>query len=81
MLSSRQIPLPWKKCWRFLNKFGRFCPPELGKHGGGHLITKRNYDRHHLIKLLIDFKNKYDIGIILEPGSALLINGYLVSTI
>ena len=50
--------------------------------GGGHLITKDGYDRHHLIKLLTDFKNKYDVEIILEPGSAFTYRtGYLVSTI
>jgi carboxynorspermidine decarboxylase len=50
--------------------------------GGGHLITKKDYDRHHLIELLIDFKNQYDVEMILEPGSAFTYRtGYLVSTI
>ena len=67
----------------FVKKFGRFLSKlKWVNMGGGHLITKKNYDRHHLIKLLIDFKNKYHVGIILEPGSAFTYQtGYLVSTI
>jgi carboxynorspermidine decarboxylase len=67
----------------FLTKFGRFLPRlKWVNMGGGHLITKKNYDTHHLIKLLIDFKNKYHVGIILEPGSAFTYqSGHLVSTI
>jgi carboxynorspermidine decarboxylase len=67
----------------FLNKFGKFLSKlKWVNMGGGHLITKRNYDIYHLIKLLKDFKNTYDVGIILEPGSAFTYqSGYLVSTI
>ena len=67
----------------FVKKFGRFLSKlKWVNMGGGHLITKKNYDRHHLIKLLIDFKDKYHVGIILEPGSAFTYQtGYLVSTI
>jgi len=67
----------------FLKKFGKFLPKlKWVNMGGGHLITKKDYDIHHLIKILIDFKNKYDIEIILEPGSAFIYQtGYLVSTI
>ncbi len=67
----------------FLNKFGRFLPKlKWVNMGGGHLITKKDYDIHHLVKILTDFKNKYDVEIILEPGSAFTYQtGYLVSTI
>jgi carboxynorspermidine decarboxylase len=67
----------------FVKKFGRFLSKlKWVNMGGGHLITKKNYDRDHLIKLLIDFKNKYRVGIILEPGSAFAYQtGYLVSKI
>jgi len=67
----------------FLNKFGKFLPKlKWVNMGGGHLITKKNYDIHHLIKILTDFKDKYDVEIILEPGSAFTYRtGYLVSTI
>ena len=67
----------------FLNKFGRFLPElKWVNMGGGHLITKKNYDIQHLIGILIDFKNKHDLEIILEPGSAFTYQtGYLVSTV
>lgn len=38
--------------------------------GGGHLLTSENYDRDHLITLLKAFREKYDLDIIMEPGSA-----------
>jgi len=67
----------------FLKKFGTFLSKlKWVNMGGGHLLTKKDYDIHHLIKILIDFKNKYDVEIILEPGSAFAYQtGYLVSTI
>jgi carboxynorspermidine decarboxylase len=67
----------------FLNKFGKFLPKlKWVNMGGGHLMTKKNYDINHLIKILIDFRNKYGVEIILEPGSAFTYQtGYLVSTI
>jgi carboxynorspermidine decarboxylase len=67
----------------FSNKFGKFLPKlKWVNMGGGHLITKKNYDIKHLVKILTDFRNKYGVGIILEPGSAFTYQtGYLVSTI
>lgn len=38
--------------------------------GGGHLMTSKEYDVEHLIRLLIDFRQKYNIQIYMEPGSA-----------
>ena len=38
--------------------------------GGGHLITHKEYEVEHLIRQLITFKKKYELEIILEPGSA-----------
>ncbi len=38
--------------------------------GGGHLIAREGYDREHLIALLINFKKKWGLHLILEPGSA-----------
>ncbi len=38
--------------------------------GGGHLMTQENYDVDHLIEILRKFKSKYDLEVILEPGSA-----------
>ncbi|MCC7149368.1 MAG: carboxynorspermidine decarboxylase [Saprospiraceae bacterium] len=39
--------------------------------GGGHLMTREGYDTAHLVRLLRQFKEKYQIEVILEPGSAI----------
>ncbi|MCE4565755.1 carboxynorspermidine decarboxylase [Maribellus sp. CM-23] len=50
--------------------------------GGGHLMTRKGYDHAHLINLLKTFREKYDVTVILEPGSAIAWEtGVLVSTI
>ncbi|MEZ5007468.1 MAG: carboxynorspermidine decarboxylase [Chitinophagales bacterium] len=50
--------------------------------GGGHFITHKDYNVEHLISVLKAFKSKYDVEVILEPGSAVGLNtGYLVSTV
>lgn len=50
--------------------------------GGGHLMTRRNYDTAHLIKIIRAFREKWGIHVILEPGSAFAWEtGELVSTI
>lgn len=39
--------------------------------GGGHLMTRNDYDVEHLIKLLVGLKSRYPhLQVILEPGSA-----------
>jgi len=67
----------------FVEKFGRFFSQiKWVNMGGGHLVTGKGYDVPHLVKLLSDFKNNYDLDVILEPGSAFTYQtGYLVSTI
>jgi carboxynorspermidine decarboxylase len=67
----------------FLKKFGKFLPQlKWVNMGGGHLMTRKDYDIGHLLKILADFKNEYTNKIILEPGSAFTYQtGYLVSTI
>jgi carboxynorspermidine decarboxylase len=50
--------------------------------GGGHLMTRKGYNHEHLIQLLQDFRKKYDVKVILEPGSAIAWNtGVLVSKV
>lgn len=52
-------------------KFGKFLSQlEWINMGGGHLMTRKGYDTKHLIRLLSDFRKKYNLHIILEPGSA-----------
>ena len=50
--------------------------------GGGHLMTRKGYDLQHLITLLRNFKQKHNVHVILEPGSAFAWEtGVLVSTV
>jgi carboxynorspermidine decarboxylase len=50
--------------------------------GGGHLMTREGYDHQHLIRLLKNFREKYNVHVILEPGSAIAWDtGVLVSTV
>jgi carboxynorspermidine decarboxylase len=64
-------------------KFGRYFKKIKWLNlGGGHLMTRKDYDIKHLIRTLSDFRKKHQIKIILEPGSAFTWQtGFLQSTI
>jgi carboxynorspermidine decarboxylase len=65
-------------------RFGRFLPLiKWLNMGGGHLMTRKDYDVEHLIKVLKTFQAKYPhLQLILEPGSAFAWEtGYLVSSV
>jgi carboxynorspermidine decarboxylase len=65
-------------------KFGDLLPQiQWLNMGGGHLITRKDYDVEHLIRLLQNFKKKYPhMEIILEPGAAFVWQtGVLVSSV
>ncbi|MCE6989980.1 carboxynorspermidine decarboxylase [Dyadobacter sp. CY323] len=50
--------------------------------GGGHLMTRKGYDTDKLIKLVSNIKEKYNLEVILEPGSAIAWRtGELVTTV
>ena len=50
--------------------------------GGGHLMTREGYNTGHLIGLLKAFREKYNVDVILEPGSAIgWQTGVLTSTV
>jgi carboxynorspermidine decarboxylase len=50
--------------------------------GGGHLMTREGYDIPKLIQLVKNLKQKYNLEVILEPGSAIAWRtGYLTSTV
>lgn len=50
--------------------------------GGGHHITRADYDTELLIRLICDFKKKYGVQVYLEPGEAIALNtGFLVSKV
>lgn len=50
--------------------------------GGGHHITKPDYDVNRLIRLINHVKKTYDVQVYLEPGEAVACDtGYLVSSV
>ncbi|MBR1905691.1 MAG: carboxynorspermidine decarboxylase [Clostridiales bacterium] len=50
--------------------------------GGGHHITKSDYDVERLEKILIHAKKKWGVQVYLEPGEAVALNaGYLVTRV
>jgi carboxynorspermidine decarboxylase len=50
--------------------------------GGGHHITRPDYDLEALVWSILYFKEKYGVQVYLEPGEAIALNtGYLVSTV
>ncbi len=50
--------------------------------GGGHHITRKDYDVDLLVKTINDFKSRYWVEVHLEPGEAVALNtGVLVSTV
>ena len=70
--------------WKVVEqKFGSIFPSlKWINLGGGHHITKEDYDLAQLIQLIDKIRKKYDVDVILEPGEAVALNaGYLVSTV
>ncbi len=67
----------------FQEKFGEF----LGRmtwanFGGGHHITRGDYDVERLCGLISDFNAQYPLQVYLEPGEAVVLNaGILVATV
>ncbi len=50
--------------------------------GGGHHITREDYDVELLIETIVKFKEKYDVEVYLEPGEAVALNsGFLVTEV
>lgn len=56
----------------FEEQFGKYLPGvKWVNMGGGHLMTRADYDTAHLISLLQEFRSRYPwLKVILEPGSA-----------
>lgn len=67
----------------FEARFGKYLPQlKWVNFGGGHLMTRKGYDVDHLIRIISDFKSRYDLEVILEPGSAVAWQtGVLVSEV
>jgi carboxynorspermidine decarboxylase len=67
----------------FESKFGKYLH-ELDwlNLGGGHHITRPDYDLDLLCELILHFQQKYGVEVYLEPGEAVVLNaGILVASV
>lgn len=64
-------------------KFGKYLKQmKWLNFGGGHHITRADYDLDTLINIINEIKAKYEVEVYLEPGEAVALNaGYLVSSV
>ncbi len=61
---------PWLSRVRWLNL------------GGGHHITREDYDRERLIRLILHLRETYGVEVYLEPGEAVVLNaGFLITSV
>lgn len=68
----------------FEKQFGHLIPQmKWINFGGGHHITRDDYDVDHLINLIQNFRKRYDnIPVYLEPGEAVALDaGVLIATV
>lgn len=67
----------------FEEKFGRYLGQmKWVNFGGGHHITREDYDVERLKKIIRHFREQYDVEVYLEPGEAAVLNaGFLVSSV
>lgn len=67
----------------FDDKFGKYMKDmKWINFGGGHHITRDDYDIKTLIDSVLYMKNKYNVDVYIEPGEAVALNsGFLVSTV
>ena len=64
-------------------KFGKYLHKvKWINMGGGHHITRDDYDVERLIRLIKNIKEKYNVEVYLEPGEAIALNaGYLITEV
>lgn len=67
----------------FEEKFGKYLDKmKWMNFGGGHHITRKDYDVDLLCRTINDFKKRHDLEVYLEPGEAVALNtGFMVSTV
>ncbi len=67
----------------FEEKFGKYLRGMKWLNlGGGHHITRADYDRERLIRIVRHFRETYGVEVYLEPGEAVVLNaGFLVSRV
>jgi carboxynorspermidine decarboxylase len=65
----------------FEKRFGKYIPQmKWINFGGGHHITRDDYDRELLIKLVREFRERHGVDVYLEPGEAIALNTGLLVT-
>lgn len=65
----------------FEKKFGKFLPNmKWVNFGGGHHITRDDYDVERLKRIILHFKEKYNVDVYLEPGEAVVLNAGFLKT-
>lgn len=64
-------------------KFGPYLKQEKWINlGGGHHISREDYDREKLIQIIKSLKDEYEVEVYLEPGEAIALNaGYLITEV
>jgi len=67
----------------FEKKFGKYLSRlDWVNFGGGHHITRADYNKDFLCDLISKFRQKYEVEVYLEPGEAVVLNaGILVATV
>jgi carboxynorspermidine decarboxylase len=67
----------------FEEKFGRFLKDmEWVNFGGGHHITREDYNVDLLCELITNFRGRHNVAVYLEPGEAIALNtGVLVASV
>ncbi len=67
----------------FEEKFGKYLHGMKWLNlGGGHHITREDYDVERLIRIVRYLREKYDVEVYLEPGEAAVLNaGFLVARV
>jgi carboxynorspermidine decarboxylase len=73
----------WRTVQAVDEKFGKYLKQmKWINFGGGHHITREDYDLDTLIRSILYMKEKYGLQVYLEPGEAVALNtGYLISTV
>jgi carboxynorspermidine decarboxylase len=64
-------------------QFGEFIPGRAWVNfGGGHHITRPDYDRERLVRLVREFRERWNVKVYLEPGEAIALGtGVLVASV
>jgi carboxynorspermidine decarboxylase len=82
-LCEQDVPPLARTVAAFEAKFGEFMPKmEWINFGGGHHITRPDYQVDDLVRLLVDFRRRHRVELYLEPGEAIALEaGVLVAEV